>query len=252
MTAHGAQNCQRLLLHFQQGLELQQGGAVLALAQQVRHLENHGIQHRLRHGVDVGLSNLVSAGVGADLADLTAESRHGAAGDVDEVCRQIVADALALGHEVTAHPGDQLPLALLGKLHDGGAAVNGLPQLFQPLVGLPRYRLVGKDHGAVIGNVRKDLGHLVSVCLRQLEQVDLVHMDQGVVRHHGQIFHGIGEILDRKRLVVETVEVEGFGQIVQQDLLHLTKIVVQQEDFLTMENIEPVQLLCLDGLLEGL
>ena len=77
-------------------------------------------------------------------------------------------------------------------------------------------------------------------------------MDQGVIRHHGQIFHGIGEILDRKCLVVETVEVEGFGQIVQQDLLHLTKIVVQEEDFLTMENIEPVQLLGLDGLLEGL
>ena len=43
-----------------------------------------------------------------------------------------------------------------------------------------------------------------------------------------------------------------FVQEGEQKLFHLTQIMIQQEGFLTMEDVKPVQTLCLDGLLENL
>ena len=64
-----------------------------------------------------------------------------------------------------------------------------------------------------------------------------------MLRHHGQIFHGIGECLQIEGLTVHPVEVEGLRQRIQQLLLHLLQIVVQQKDFFPMENVQPPQVL---------
>ena len=252
MSAHRTQDRQGLLLHFQQRLQFQQRGAVFALAQQVRHLEHHSVQHRFHHGVDIRTNDGIRAGIGTDLGNFSRQRRHGTAGDVNQIRTQIIADLLACRQEVTAHPRDQLPLTLFGKLNDGAVFIDGAPQLLQPLIGLPGYGLVGKDHGAVVRDVREYFRSLVPLCLRQPEQVDLIHLNQGMRCHHGQIFHGIGKVLDGKGLIIQLVEIKGFRQLVQEDLLHLLEIVIQQKDFLTMENIEPAQFFGLDGLLEDL
>ena len=64
-----------------------------------------------------------------------------------------------------------------------------------------------------------------------------------MLRHHGQILHGIGKGLQIKGFTVHPVEVEGLRQRVQQLLLHLLQVVVQQKDLFPMENVQPPQVL---------
>ena len=64
-----------------------------------------------------------------------------------------------------------------------------------------------------------------------------------MLRHHGQVFHGVGEGLQIEGLAVHPVEVEGFRQRIQQLLFHLLQVVVQQKDLLPMENVQPPQIL---------
>ena len=64
-----------------------------------------------------------------------------------------------------------------------------------------------------------------------------------MLRHHGQILHGIGEGLQIEGLAVHPMEVKGFRQRVQQLLLHLLQVVVQQKDLFPMENVQPPQVL---------
>ncbi len=202
-------------------------------------MEHHRVQHRLRHRVDVRLFNFHCPGIGADLVNLPTERRHGAASDVDEIQAQIGADPLLPGGKMPGHPSRQIPLVLLGKFHDGTVFLNGLPQLFQPFVRLPGGRDKGEDHGAVIRNVCQHVDHFGSVAFTQFKQVNVVHLDQGVLCHHGQVLHRVREDPHIEGFLIQPVEVEGFRQGIQQQLSKLPQIVVQQEGFLPMEEVEP-------------
>ena len=138
-------------------------------------------------------------------------------------------------------PSRQVFLILFGKLHDQPGAVDRLPKLFQALVRLPRGRLVGEHHRAVVRDIRQNFRNFIPVGLAQLEQIHLVHLNHGMLRHHGQVFHGVGEGLQIEGLAVHPVEIEGFRQRVQQLLFHLLQVVVQQKDFFPMENVQPPQ-----------
>ena len=140
-------------------------------------------------------------------------------------------------------PGDQMVLILLGKFHDQAVVIDGLPQLFHPLVRLPGCRGIGEYHGAVIGNVRKGGGHPVPVAFRQLEQVNVLHLNQGMLRHHGKPLHRVGKGSGVKVFGMEPMEVKGFRQRVQEQLFHLAQVVLQQEQLLSVEHVQPSQLL---------
>ena len=147
-------------------------------------------------------------------------------------------------------PGHQIPLVLPGKLHDGGILLDGAPELFQPLVRLPFHGLIGEDHRAPLRDIREEFAHFVPLCLRHFKQLHLVHLDEGVLCHHGHSLHRIAELLQSKVLVVKAVGIEGFGNRVQQLLTQLTQIVLQEKYFLTMENIQPAGLLVFQLLLQ--
>ena len=185
MSAHSTQNCNWFLLHFQEGLQFQQCLAVFAHSQQIRHLKYHSIQHRLRDGIDIAFDNGIGPGIGCNFRDLPLKSRHGSAGDVNEVGTEIGADFLAVAGKMPCHPGDQIPLALLGELHNGAIFTDGIPKFFEPLIRLPFHHFVSEYHGAVVGHIGENLDHLLPVALVHLEKIDLVHLDEGPLRHHG-------------------------------------------------------------------
>ena len=136
------------------------------------------------------------------------------------------------------NPWDQLPLSLLFEFHDGAARIDGVPQLLQPLVGLPRGCFIGKNHGTIIRDVRKDLPDSGAIRLRQLEKIHLVHLYQGVRSHHGHRFHAVRKGLNIKILSVQLMKIEGLRQVIQKQLFQLLKIMVQQEAFLAMKHIQ--------------
>ena len=217
-----------------------QGSAVIAIAQLVGHIIDHRIQHRLHHRIDVGLFHRVGAGIGADLLDLACKGGHGAVGDIDQVGAKIRRDALMVGSKMAGDPADQIPLALLFKLHNGGMIFDRIGKLFQAAIRFPLGGHIGKDHGAVIGNIRNGLDDLLPVCVRKLENINFIHPNHGVFRHHRQVFHTIGECIQVESLVIQLVKIKGLGQFVDQKLAHLIQVVIQQEGLFTMENIEPV------------
>ena len=147
-------------------------------------------------------------------------------------------------------PGDQIPLVLLGKLHDGGILVDGTPDLFQPLVRLPFHRFIGEHHGTPFGDIGEEFAHLVPLRLGHFKQIHLVHLDKGMLRHHGHALHRIAELLQGEILVIEPVGIEGFGQLIQKNFPQLAQIMLQKEDFLTMEDVQPLGLLVFDMLLQ--
>ena len=243
VISHRAQNRQRLLLHFQQLLQLLKSAAVLSRAQHIRHLKHHRVQHRLGDGVDVAFADFLRAGIGADFVNLPGQRRHGAPSDVDEIQAQVRGNPLSPGGKVPGDPGCQIPGILLGEFHNQSIVFNGSPELFQPLVRLPGGGFVGEYYGAVFRDIRKQLRHFAPVALSQPEQIHLVHLYQGVLRQHGQILHRVGKALQIEGLIVHAVEIEGLRQRVKELLFDLLQIVVQQEDFFPMENIQPPQLL---------
>ena len=223
-----------------------------SLTQKVSHLEHDRVQHRFCHCVDVRLSDFVRPGIGTNFTDFTAQCRHRAAGDIDEIGAQVVADSLFPGSEVTTHPGNQIPLLLLSKLNHGGILFDSLPQLFHPLVGLPLDSFIGKNHSAILGNIADNLNQLFPVTFRKLKQVNIVHLHKGMLCHHGKILHGIGKRLQVEGFVGQAVIVKGFRQLVQQKLLQLLQIVTQQKHLFAVENIEIFRLGCLNGSLQPL
>ena len=136
-----------------------------------------------------------------------------------------------------------MALVLLGKFHDPALAADGLPQLFHPLVRLPGPGGVGKNHGAVIGDVGKGGGYPVPVAFRQLEQVNVLHLNEGVLRHHGKPLHRVGKGSGVKVFGMEPMVVKGFRQRIQEQLFHLAQVVLQQEQLLSVEHVQPSQLL---------
>ena len=75
------------------------------------------------------------------------------AGDIDEIGAQIGSDLFTVGSKVPGHPGNEIPLVLLGKFNDLSISVDGFPQFFQPFVRLPGYRKIGKNHSAVVRDI---------------------------------------------------------------------------------------------------
>ena len=55
MSPYRAQNCQRLLLHFQKRLQFLHSLIVPSSAELIGHLKYHRIQNRLRYRVDIAL-----------------------------------------------------------------------------------------------------------------------------------------------------------------------------------------------------
>ena len=221
MAAYRAQNCQRFLLHFQQLLQFLKGLVVASGAEQVGHLKYHRVQHRFRDGVDVAFANFIRAGIGADFVNFAAEGRHGAAGDVDEVGAKVGGNPFPCRREMPGHPGDQVPLVLLGKFHDAAVALHCFPEFFQPLVRLPGGGEIGKDHSAVVRDILKNVDHFLPVGFVHLEGVHIVHLDEGIFRHHGKILHRVRKGLQIESLLIQAVVIEGFCQGVQKLLFDL-------------------------------
>ena len=241
MSSHRAQNGHRLLLHFQQLLKLLKSLVVPAAAEQVGHLKHHRIQHRLCHCVNVGFLDFLRTGIGADFLDFSVEGGHGTAGNVNEIHAQIGGNPLSLGGKMPGDPGHQIPLILPSELYDAAMLADGLPELFQPLVRFPGNGEVGKYHRAIVRHVAENLRQLVPVAFRQLERIHIVHLHQGVLGHHGQIFHTVGKALHVEGLLVQPVIVEGFRQRIQRQLAHLGQIMIQQEGFLPVKKVQPPQ-----------
>ena len=142
-------------------------------------------------------------------------------------------------------PGNQISLILLPELHNAAVLAEGIPKLFQPLVRLPGGCEIGEHHRAIVRHVAENLCQLVPVAFRQFEGIHVIHLHQGVLGHHRQIFHAVGKALHVKGLLIQPVIVEGFRQRIQRQLAHLGQIMVQQEGFLPVKKVQPPQLFLL-------
>jgi hypothetical protein len=63
----------------------------------------------------------------------------------------------------------------------------------------------------------------------------------------GGLTDGIRKGLDVKGLLCQLMIIKGFRQFIGQQLAQLLQIMVQEENFLSMKNIQPVHILCPDG-----
>ena len=243
MVADGAQNTDRLFLHFQQLLQFRHGKTVVSPAHGIRHVEHHRIHHRLSNRINIGLFDLIRTGIGSDLADLAGQGGHGTAGNINEVGTEICGDPLAPGGKMPADPRDQIPLILLGKFNDGSIVIHRIPKLLISLVRFPCHRFKKENDGAVIRDIGEDLCQLLSVRLGELENVDIFHLHHGGLCHHGQRLHRIRKCLQREIFIVKACIVKGFCQVVHQQLLQLAEVVPQKEHFFAMEEIQTIRCL---------
>ena len=155
MTSYRSQNGQRLLVQLEKLLQLHKRLFILTAGNMVCHVIHHRIQHGLSDGVDITFLDLICAGIGRDLGDLAADGGHSSAGDLNEIQTQIRGDSFLVRSKVAADPGHQVPLTLLGKLNDLGVVADDRVQFPCLLHRIPWGDLIGKDHCAVVGNVRQ-------------------------------------------------------------------------------------------------
>ena len=94
------------------------------------------------------------------------------------------------------------------EFHHQAAALHRLPQLFEPFVRLPYHGQIGKNHSTIIRDILKRRRKLFPLRLPKLEDINVIHLDQRVLRHHGQIFHSLQEFGQVKIFAVEAMKIK--------------------------------------------
>ena len=117
-------------------------------------------------------------------------------------------DILPGSDKTAAHPLLQLLLSLLGKLDHLGALRQGGGELLQLGVGLIGYLPVQKHQRAVHREVPQQRHQRSPLGLVQLEQVHILHRDQGALRHHRHGLRRLDDLLHGQSFAREPVIVE--------------------------------------------
>ena len=110
-------------------------------------------------------------------------------------------------------------------------------ELFHLAVALIGHEVIDENHRAVLRNIRDDLDERAARGHIELEDVQIRHRDERVLRHHGHGLHGLLQRLHRKPLAAETVVVELLEPRRDKRLAHLVEIALPQVRLLSVKYI---------------
>ena len=119
----------------------------------VGHVEDPGVQHRLRHGGNIGSGDLLGLGKGRHLVHLADEVIHHGAAVKEHIVRRLLVDAAAQGTEALLQPTDQCVPGLPLELHHLHIFIYGGGELFHFPVRLVGNCVIDKHHGAVVRQI---------------------------------------------------------------------------------------------------
>ena len=147
-------------------------------------------------------------------------------------------DFLSGSGKTAAHPLLQLLLSLLGKLDHLGALRQGGGELLQLGVGLIGYLPVQKHQRAVLREVLQQRHQRSPLGLVQLEQVHILHRDQGALRHHRHGLRRLDDLLHSQALACKPVIVELLKARRHKPCLQLRHRLLHQVRLLAVEYID--------------
>ena len=139
--------------------------------------------------------------------DVYKRQHQRAAGEEQVVGRGRV-DVVAVGGEAALDPAQQQLAVLLAELHLAHMLIERRDELFHLAVALIGHEVIDENHRAVLRNIRDDLDERAARGHIELEDVQIRHRDERVLRHHGHGLHGLLQRLHRKPLAAETVVVD--------------------------------------------
>ena len=157
---------------------------------------------------------------------------------MDQVAASLRRDLLALRPKMPHNPRRKIVFTLVAEFHQYGIFLDGVPEPFHPFIRLEGQRAVSQNEAAILRQLRQKLRDLISLLLRQLKQIGIVHMDERAFRHHRNRFNAVIEKLRGQILLRQTVIVKVLRQLVQKLLFQHREVMAAQIVLFAVKDIE--------------